>query len=101
VPVDMDGRVDAFDRCEPMIARAGVELADLSVEFNLGDTENMQMPDGANDAEVCRHPVWAFVDLAAALADWFRAQKPGGRLVGADRERGTTTKARVKRTLSA
>jgi SAM-dependent methyltransferase len=37
--------------------------------------------DGSYDAVVCRHLVWTLTDPAAALRDWARVLKPGGRLM--------------------
>jgi ubiquinone/menaquinone biosynthesis C-methylase UbiE len=102
VLVGMGCAVDAIDLCEPMIARASAKDANAAVRFHLGDAENTMMPDGVYDAVVCRHLVWTLVDQAAALADWFRVLKPGGRLVIADGDWVTTTfKAQALRKLSA
>jgi ubiquinone/menaquinone biosynthesis C-methylase UbiE len=95
-------RIDAIDLCEPMIARARAKHPEGNVRFHLGDAEYTMMPDSTYDAVVSRHLVWTLVDPAAALADWFRVLRPGGRLVIVDGDWVTSTvKARFFRRLSA
>jgi ubiquinone/menaquinone biosynthesis C-methylase UbiE len=101
VLVAMGCTVDAIDLCEPMITRARQKHVNAPVKFHLGDAENTMMPDDAYDAVVCRHLVWTLIDPAAALADWFRVLKPGGRLIIADGDWvRTTAKSRALKKLS-
>jgi ubiquinone/menaquinone biosynthesis C-methylase UbiE len=94
--------IDAIDLCEPMIARAKSKHAGARVRFHLGDAENTMMPSAAYDAVVSRHLVWTLTDPAAALADWFRVLRPGGRIVIVDGDWVTSTrKSRFFRTLAA
>jgi ubiquinone/menaquinone biosynthesis C-methylase UbiE len=102
VLVSMGCTVEAIDLSEPMIERARTKHRQAPVRFHLGDAENTMMPDAAFDAVVCRHLVWTLVDPAAALADWFRVLKPGGRLIIADGDWvSTTRRAKLLRWLSA
>ncbi|WP_080518844.1 methyltransferase domain-containing protein [Rhodopseudomonas palustris] len=55
-----------------------------AVKFHLGDAENPMMPDERFDAVVSRHLVWTLPDPEAALADWLRVLRPGGRVVLVD-----------------
>ena len=75
-------QVMGLDFSEAMIARARAKhQGDYNARFVLADAENSMEPDGAYDAVVCRHLVWTLTDPEAALRDWFRILKPGGRLV--------------------
>lgn len=75
-------RVTGLDFSEAMIARARAKhRGDGDARFVLADAENTMEPDGAYDAVVCRHLVWTLPDPQAALHDWFRTLRPGGRLV--------------------
>lgn len=75
-------RVTGIDFSEAMIALARAKHAgDPGARFVMADAENTMEPDGAYDAVVCRHLVWTLTDPEAALRDWSRALKPGGRLV--------------------
>lgn len=79
-------QVTAVDLCQAMIDKAAAKhhAAGARVSFHLGDAENTMMTDAAFDLVVSRHLVWTLLDPAAALADWHRALKPGGRLVIVD-----------------
>lgn len=94
--------VDAIDMCEAMTARATAKPENAAVRFHLGDAENTMMPDAIYDAVICRHLVWTLVDPEAALKDWLRVLKPGGRLVIVDGDWvRTPLKARALKRLSA
>lgn len=74
--------VTGMDFCEAMLDRAMAKHAGRArVRFRLGDAENTMEPDGAYDAVVCRHLVWTLTDPEAALRDWHRVLRPGGRAV--------------------
>ncbi|WP_293853689.1 class I SAM-dependent methyltransferase [uncultured Alsobacter sp.] len=71
-----------IDFAEPMLERCRAKhRGDPRAVFRLGDAENTMEPDGAYDAVVCRHLVWTLTDPVAALRDWHRVLRPGGRLV--------------------
>ena len=79
-------QVTAVDLCQAMIDKAAAKhrTAGARVSFHLGDAENTMMPDEGFDLVVSRHLVWTLLDPEAALADWCRALKPGGRVVIVD-----------------
>jgi ubiquinone/menaquinone biosynthesis C-methylase UbiE len=75
-------RVTGVDFSEAMIARSRAKHAGHArARFVLGDAENTMEPDAVYDAVVCRHLVWTLTDPEAALRDWRRVLKPGGRLL--------------------
>ncbi len=75
-------KVTGIDFSEAMIARSRAKhRGDPNAAFVLGDAENTLEPDGAYDAVVCRHLVWTLTDPEAALRDWLRVLKPGGRVL--------------------
>lgn len=74
--------VTAIDFSEAMLAVARAKHAgNSSARFILADAENTMEPDETYDAVVCRHLVWTLTDPQAALKDWHRVLKPGGRLL--------------------
>lgn len=82
VLLSLGHEVMAIDFSEAMlsVARAKHE-GNARARFLLADAENTMEPEGGYDAVVCRHLVWTLTDPDAALADWFRVLKPGGRLL--------------------
>lgn len=82
VLLSLGHEVTAIDFSEAMLAVARKKHAGKPrLRFFLADAENTMEPDGAYDAVVCRHLVWTLTDPRAALADWLRVLKPGGRLL--------------------
>jgi ubiquinone/menaquinone biosynthesis C-methylase UbiE len=74
--------VTGIDFSEAMVERSRMKHRNHPrARFVLGDAENTMEPDGAYGAVVCRHLVWTLIDPEAALRDWARSLKPGGRLV--------------------
>lgn len=77
--------VTGLDLSDAMLDRARAKLAGRPrLRLHLGDAEYTREPSGTYDAVVCRHLVWTLVDPRAALADWHRVLRPGGRLVIVD-----------------
>lgn len=82
VLLSLGHEVTAIDFSEAMLAVARQKHAgNARVRFFLADAENTMEPDDAYDAVVCRHLVWTLTDPQAALVDWRRVLKPGGRLL--------------------
>jgi ubiquinone/menaquinone biosynthesis C-methylase UbiE len=50
-------------------------------DLYLCDAERLMESDNTFDAAITRHLVWTLTDPAAALAEWHRVLKPGGRLL--------------------
>ena len=90
-----DVDVDGVDLSETNVARAAsrAEARGLGdrVRFSGGDAERLPLPDGGWDAVVCECALCTFPDKAAAVAEWARVLRPGGRVgitdVTADRSR--------------
>lgn len=74
--------VTALDFSEDMLAVARAKHAGRPrLRLLLADAENPMLPEASFDAIVCRHLVWTLTDPAAALVEWRRLLRPGGRLV--------------------
>ncbi|MFN8525636.1 MAG: methyltransferase domain-containing protein [Chloroflexota bacterium] len=76
-------RVVGVDAASNMLDRAlaKAELESLTVDFRLGDAELLPCRDTSADLVVERHVIWTLPNPSAALADWLRVLRPGGRLV--------------------
>lgn len=80
VLLSLGHRVTGIDLSEAMIARSSAKHRDNPrAKFILGDAESTKELDGTFDAVVCRHLVWTLTDPQAALEDWFRVLRTGGR----------------------
>lgn len=84
VLLDAGAVVTGLDLSEGMLARSRAKLRGRPVSLFLGDAEDTREPAGHYGAVACRHLVWTLPDPAAALADWFRVLRPGGRLLVVD-----------------
>jgi SAM-dependent methyltransferase len=77
------GRVIHSDFSEAMVevARARVDQAGVDrVEFRVIDAEQIDLPDGAVDAVICRMGYMLMADPAAALRETQRVLAPDGRV---------------------
>jgi ubiquinone/menaquinone biosynthesis C-methylase UbiE len=74
--------VTGLDLSPGMLAKARAKVPAAKL-FN-GDAENTREPSEKYDAVVCRHLVWTLPNPSAALEDWFRVLRPGGRLLIVD-----------------
>ena len=76
-------RVTGVDVAERMIeqARTKLESAGLDGRFLVGDAMNPPTGTGHFDCVLSRHLVWTLPDPRAALREWVRRLRPGGRLV--------------------
>jgi ubiquinone/menaquinone biosynthesis C-methylase UbiE len=83
---EMGHRVKGLDLSPGMVEQARRNAAErgLSAVFEVGDAESPAEPDAAYDVLVTRNVLWTLPGPEAALADWKRVIKPGGRLVLVD-----------------
>jgi ubiquinone/menaquinone biosynthesis C-methylase UbiE len=79
-------RVTGIDFAAAMLseARRKTALTNVSVWFEQGDAENLPFTALVFDLVVCRHVLWTLPHPEAAVAEWVRVLRPGGRLVVLD-----------------
>ncbi len=79
-------RVTGVDFAPAMIARAERKAAerDLSVRFEQGDAEQLRFAPASFDLAISRHVLWTLPHPEAAIDEWIRVLRPGGRLVVVD-----------------
>ena len=63
------------------VARGKAARAGANVVFTIDEASHPALPPAAFDVALCRHVLWALPDPAAALVNWTRLLRPGGRLV--------------------
>jgi ubiquinone/menaquinone biosynthesis C-methylase UbiE len=80
---ELGHRVTGIDLSAEMLARAQekAQARRLSVAFHLGDAEALDLPDASFDVVVERHLIWTLPDPVAAVQEWCRVLRPGGRLI--------------------
>jgi SAM-dependent methyltransferase len=87
------GRVLGVDLSPAMVALATQALVDegLAGEARVMDAERLDVPDGSFDTALCAFGLFFFPEPEAAVAEMFRAVRPGGRVAistwGAEDER--------------
>ena len=75
--------VSGVDVAEKML-QIGAEKAErlgLSVNFLKGECEKLSFPDGSYDAVVNCRVMWTLTDPEAAVREWARVLRPGGRVI--------------------
>ena len=79
-------RVTGIDFAPAMIAEARRKAAERSVAVRLeeGDAEQLQFAAGSFDLVISRHLLWTLPHPEAAIDEWIRVLRPGGRLVVVD-----------------
>jgi SAM-dependent methyltransferase len=79
-------RVTGVDFAPAMLAEARRKAAehDATVCFEEADAEQLPFPSGSFDFAISRHVLWTLPHPAAAVAEWVRVLRPGGRLVVLD-----------------
>jgi ubiquinone/menaquinone biosynthesis C-methylase UbiE len=83
-------RVTGVDFAPAMIAQARGKAAELSVtvRFEEGDIEQLPFTPGTFDLVISRHVLWTLPHPEAAIDEWIRVLRPGGRLVVVDSHLG-------------
>ena len=84
--------VTGVDFAPAMIAEARRKAAEhgLSVRFEEADAERLPFPPGSFDLAISRHLLWTLPHPAAAIDEWMRVLRPGGRLVVVDSQLDTS-----------
>ena len=79
-------RVTGVDFAPTMLALARRKAAEggFSIRFEQADAERLPLAGGAFDLVVSRHLLWTLPHPEAAIDDWIRVLRPGGRLVVVD-----------------
>jgi ubiquinone/menaquinone biosynthesis C-methylase UbiE len=79
-------RVTGVDFAPAMLAEARRKAAGqgLAIRFEEGDAENLPYPPGSFDLAISRHVLWTLPHPEAAIDEWIRVLRPGGRLAIVD-----------------
>ena len=79
-------KATGIDISPGMIARAREKAMQdkLSCDFQTGDAEALPFADNTFDVVVSRNLVWTLPDPQAAIREWHRVLKPGGRIIISD-----------------
>ena len=79
-------RVTGVDFAPAMLARAERKAAErsLSVRFEQTDAEQLPFAPASFDLAISRHVLWTLPHPEAAIDEWVRVLRPGGRLVVVD-----------------
>jgi ubiquinone/menaquinone biosynthesis C-methylase UbiE len=79
-------RVTGIDFAPAMLAEARRKAAErgVSIRFEAGDAERLPFADGSFDLVVSRHVLWTLPHPEAAVEEWIRLLRPGGRLAVID-----------------
>ena len=79
-------RVTGVDFAPAMIARAERKAAErgLKVRFEQADAEQLPFAPASFDLAISRHVLWTLPHPEAAIVEWIRVLRPGGRLVVVD-----------------
>jgi len=75
--------VTGVDFAPAMIAEARRKAAAraVSIRFEEGDAEQLALAPAGFDLVISRHLLWTLAHPEAAIAEWIRVLRPGGRLV--------------------
>jgi SAM-dependent methyltransferase len=78
--------VTGIDFAPAMLAEARRKAAEqgLATRFEHADAENLPFDAGSFDLVISRHVLWTLPHPEAALDEWIRMLRPGGRLVVID-----------------
>jgi len=78
------GRIQAIDLTEAMVKKAEANVARTAldnIDFQVLDAERLEFQPDYFDAIGCSFGLFFLQDMSAALENWFRFLKPGGRLM--------------------
>ena len=83
---DRGHRVTGVDFAPAMLAEARRKAAErsVSIRFEEADAEHLSLPAGSFDLVISRHVLWTLPHPEAAIDEWMRVLRPGGRLVVVD-----------------
>jgi ubiquinone/menaquinone biosynthesis C-methylase UbiE len=75
-------RVTGIDFAPAMLAEARRKAAErgIAIRFDEGDAEQLTFSPGSFDLVVSRHVLWTLPHPEAAIDEWIRVLRPGGRL---------------------
>jgi ubiquinone/menaquinone biosynthesis C-methylase UbiE len=76
-------RVTGIDLAPTMLDKARRKAAEagFDISFETGDAEQVPFPAASFDLAISRHVLWTLPHPEAAIDDWLRVLRPGGRLV--------------------
>ena len=79
-------RVAGVDFAPAMLAEARRKVAErgFDIRFEQADAEQLPFPAASFDLAVCRHLLWTLPHPQAAIDEWIRVLRPGGRLAVID-----------------
>jgi ubiquinone/menaquinone biosynthesis C-methylase UbiE len=79
-------RVTGVDFAPAMLAEARRKAAEQNfpVRFEEADAERLPFPSDSFDRAISRHVLWTLRHPDAAIDEWIRVLRPGGRLVVID-----------------
>ena len=79
-------RVTGIDFAPAMLdeARHKAAMQGVSIRFEAGDVEQLRFPAASFDLVVSRHLLWTLPHPAAAIDEWIRLLRRGGRLAVVD-----------------
>src|ERR1700738_4317775 len=79
-------RVTGIDFAPAMLAEAKKKAAaqSLAIRFEEADAEQLPFPAASFDLVMSRHVLWTLPHPEAAIDEWIRVLRPGGRLVSMD-----------------
>ena len=66
------------------LARQKATAAHVDIRFDEGDAEALPYPPGRFDLVITRHVLWTLPHPEAAIDEWIRVLRPGGRLAVID-----------------
>lgn len=87
---EMGHQATGIDISKAMLDTASKKAQEqgLSIELVLGDAETLPFDERSFDIVVSRHVLWTLPDPEAALLEWHRVLKPGGKVIILDGDWG-------------
>lgn len=79
-------RVTGVDFAPAMLAEARRKATErgFAISFEHADAEQLPIAAGSFDLAICRHVLWTLPHPEAAIDEWIRVLRPGGRLAVID-----------------